>query len=70
MPESNRYKQKAEECRDQAQLALSEDEREWWLDVADEWEKIADKLHSIETEAQAGEKIKLSHPQELLVRSR
>jgi hypothetical protein len=49
MPESSQYKQKAEECREQALLALSPEEKASWLAIAEEWKKIDDKLASIET---------------------
>jgi hypothetical protein len=42
----NQYKLKAEECREQARLALREAERTSWLAIAAEWEKLGEKLAS------------------------
>jgi hypothetical protein len=48
-------RQKADECGEQARLALSPEEKASCLNIADEWEKIADKLAAVETDDRSGE---------------
>jgi hypothetical protein len=48
------FTQKSEECRQQAQRALSPDEKASWLDLAREWQALANKLAS--SDADAGRK--------------
>jgi hypothetical protein len=52
MSESNQYFRKAEECRERAETALSQDEKASWLHLADEWQKLAEKLSSIDANGQ------------------
>jgi hypothetical protein len=46
------FTQKSEACRQQAQRALSPEEKASWLDLAREWQALADKLASTETDAE------------------
>jgi hypothetical protein len=40
------FTQKPEECRQQAQRSLSPDEKASWLDLAREWQTLADLIAS------------------------
>jgi hypothetical protein len=44
MSDPDPYRQKAEECRRHALVALSPEEKAMWLQVAQEWEKLAEKV--------------------------
>lgn len=40
--DSERFRRRAEECRSTAERALSDDDKEGWLRLAAEWEKLAE----------------------------
>ena len=46
MPDTNfdDYRNKAEECRERARHAQREDDRAAWLEMADEWQRVAETL--------------------------
>lgn len=46
MSDPKPYKQKAEECRRHALAAQSPKEEAMWLQIAQEWEKLAEKVAS------------------------
>jgi hypothetical protein len=46
MSDSKLCTQEAEKCRQHAREALDPDEQKSWLDLADEWQALADKLAS------------------------
>ena len=46
MSDPREYRQKAEECRQHAVVAHSPEEKAMWLQVAQEWEKLAAKAES------------------------
>jgi hypothetical protein len=46
MSDLQQYRQKAEECRQHALVAQSPEEKAMWLQVAQEWEKLAERAES------------------------
>jgi hypothetical protein len=46
MSDPKQHRQKAEECRQHALAAHSPEEKAMWLQVAQEWEKLAEKAES------------------------
>jgi hypothetical protein len=48
--DSERLAQKSEECRQQALRALSPEEKASWLNLAREWQALAEKIASTEAD--------------------
>jgi hypothetical protein len=44
MTDAERYRKTADECRRQAEKAISPLDKEQWLQLADEWLKLASSL--------------------------
>ena len=61
---AGQYRQKSQECREEAQHALTEADRRTWLTMADEWlalahsveenEALADRIAEAERDPEAG----------------
>jgi hypothetical protein len=49
---TDHYRQQAEECREQAERALRDEDRESWLKLAAKWRRLAEGAHPPSQQAQ------------------